>query len=372
MWNNRPIIIRIKRHENVHPFIQALHAQHVPLKRVVFREQEVAFETTMHYLPKIRSVRRRYRLKMAVYYADELQVFRAQLWTLLGLSLMILIPLLCAQVIWRINIEAATPELEERLGKTFQDTFQLETPISKKTLPSDAVIRQKLLEGHRDLSWVHIEKHGGRVTLRPQESPKQTKQTNEKLATHLVATKSGVITHFNIQKGERKISVNDTAYEGDVLVSGVIESGEDQVFVGAKGEVYADYWLECSFKIPRKLTMETLQQKQWRVLVKGIHQEKEKVDYVQKKDLPNWLDPYVSIVEEQYTKKMQVELDESKIDSLLIPLLHEKVLRSLPAKTVIKKENLLQVKWGNGTVEGKVLFLVNENIASPIQGPQGE
>lgn len=69
---------------------------------------------------------------------------------------------------------------------------------------------------------------------------------------------------------------------------------------------------------------------------------------------------------------MQVELDKSKVDSLLLPLLHEKVIRSLPAKTVIKKENLLQVKWGNGTVEGKVLFLVNENIANPIQGQQGE
>ncbi|MEK5487532.1 sporulation protein YqfD [Lysinibacillus sp. FSL M8-0355] len=370
MWNNRPIIIRIKRHENVHPFIQALHAQHVPLKRVVFREQEVSFETTMHYLPKIRRARRQFRLKMAVFYADELQVFRAQLWTLLGLTLMIVIPIICAQVIWRVDIEAATPELEQRLGKTFQETFQLETPLSKKSLPSNTIIRQKLLEQHRELSWVHIDKHGGRVILRPQESPKQTEQSNDKLASHLVATKSGVITHFNIQNGERKISINDTAYEGDVLVSGVIESGTDQVYVGAKGEVFADYWLECSFKIPTTITMETVQQKQWRVLLKGIH--KEKVDYVQKKDLPNWLDPYVSIVEEQQTNTMQVELDESKIESLLIPLLHEKVLRSLPAKTMIKKENLLQAKWENGTVEGKVLFLVNENIASPIQGLQGE
>ncbi|KOY80942.1 sporulation protein YqfD [Lysinibacillus macroides] len=370
MWNNRPIIIRIKRHENVHPFIQTLHAQHVPLKRVVFREQEVSFETTMHYLPKIRRVRRRFRLKMTVFYADELQVVRTQLWTLLGMALMMIIPLLCAQVIWRVDIEAATPEIEERLGKTFQDIFHITTPLSKKNIPSNTMIRQKLLEQHRELSWVHIDKHGGRIILRPQESPKQTEQSSDKLASHLLATKSGVITHFNIQNGERKISVNDTAYEGDVLVSGVIDSGTEQVFVGAKGEVFADYWLECSFKIPTKITLETLQQKQWRVLIKGIHQEQ--VEYVQKKDLPNWLDPYVSIVEEQQTKTMQVELDESKIESLLIPLLHEKVLRSLPAKTIIKKENLLQAKWGNGTVEGKVLFLINENIANPIQGLQGE
>jgi len=370
MWNNRPIIIRIKRHENVHPFIQALHAQQIPLKRVVFREQEVTFETNMGYLSKIRRIRSRYRLKMTVHYADEQQVFRAQLWTLLGLFVMVLIPVLGAQVVWRVDIVAATPELEQQVEKTFQETFQIETPMKKKAVPSDAVIRQSLLEKHRDLAWVHIEKHGGRIILRPQESPKQTELTTEKLATHLMATKSGVITNFNIQHGERKISVNDTAYEGDVLVSGVIESGDDHVFVGAKGEVFADYWLECSFKIPTKLTIESLQQKQWRVVVKGIH--KEAVDYVQKKDLPSWLDPYVSIVEEQQTKTMDITLDESKIDTLLMPLLHEKMLQSLPAKTVIKKENLLQAKWGNGTVEGKVLFLVNENIASPIQGPQGE
>ena len=110
-----------------------------------------------------------------------------------------------------------------------------------------------------------------------------------------------------------------------------------------EGEVYADYWLECTFKIPTKITMETMQEKRWRILIAGIHEE---VDYVQKKNLPNWLAPYVAIVEEQQTKKMDVALDESKIESLLLPLLHEKMLRSLPAKTVIKKENLLQVKVG--------------------------
>ena len=369
IWNHRPIIIRIKRHENVHPFIQALHGQKIELKHVTFRDQEVTFETNMTHLSKIRRTRKRYKLKMSVHYADEMQVFRAQLWTVLGLIIMVIIPLLCAQVVWRIDVEADSPEIRQQIEKTFYETFQLETPMSRTKVPSDSMIRQQLLEKHRELAWVHIEKSGGRVVLRPQESPKQTEQKNERLATHLVATKNGVITNFNIQHGERKVSVNDTAYDGDVLVSGVIDSGEDKVFVGAEGEVYADYWLESTFKIPTKIIIETMQEKKWRVLITGVHG---KVDYVQKKELPNWLDPYVSIVEEQQTQKTEVELDESKIESLLLPLLHEKMIRSLPSKTVIKKENLLQLKWGDGTVEGKVLFLVNENIASPIHALQGE
>lgn len=75
-----------------------------------------------------------------------------------------------------------------------------------------------------------------------------------------------------------------------------------------------------------------------------------------KKGFTELASPYVSIVEEQQTKTMQVELDESKIETLLIPLLHEKVLRSLPAKTIIKKENLLQAKWGMVQLKGKFYF----------------
>lgn len=369
IWNYRPILIRIKRHENVHPFIQALHGQKIELKHVMFRDQEVTFETNMAHLSKIRRTRKRFKLKMTIHYADEMHVFRAQLWTVLGLIIMVIIPLLCSQVVWRINVEANTPEIRQEIGRTFHKTFQLETPILKKKIPSDSIIRQQLLEKHRELAWVHIEKNGGRVVLRPQESPKQTEQKNDQLASHLVATKSGIITSFNIQHGERKVSVNDTVYKGDVLVSGVIESGEDKVYVGAEAEVYANYWLESTFKIPTKITMETMQEKRWRILIAGVHDE---VDFVQKKELPNWLESYVTIVEEQQTKKIEVELDESTIETLILPLIHEKMIRSLPAKTVIKKENLLQVKWENGTVEGKVLFLVNENIARPIHALQGE
>ena len=235
MWNHRPIIIRIKRHENVHPFIQALHGQKIELKHVMFRDQEVTFETNMAQLSKIRRTRKRYKLKMTVHYADEMQVFRAQLWTVLGLIIMIIIPLLCAQVVWRIDVEADSPELRQQIEKTFHETFQLEAPIAKKKVPSATMIRQELLEKHRELAWVHIEKNGGRVVTTTTGITKANRAKNERLATHLVAAKSGVITNFNIKHGERKISVNDTAYDGDVLVTGVIDSGEDKVFVGARG-----------------------------------------------------------------------------------------------------------------------------------------
>ena len=65
--------------------------------------------------------------------------------------------------------------------------------------------------------------------------------------------------------------------------------------------------------------------------------------------------PYVSIVEEQQTKTMQVELDESKIESLLIPLLHEKYYaRYLQNNHQERKP--LQAKWGMVQLKGKFYF----------------
>ena len=63
------------------------------------------------------------------------------------------------------------------------------------------------------------------------------------------------MTHFVISSGERRVLPNTTVYEGDTLVSGVITVGDKFIPIGASGEVYADYWLETEFTIPRKVQL---------------------------------------------------------------------------------------------------------------------
>lgn len=59
---------------------------------------------------------------------------------------------------------------------------------------------------------------------------------------HLIASNSGVITHYFLTSGVRLVDANTTVYKGDALVSGILEAGEEQLVIGAEGEVYADYW----------------------------------------------------------------------------------------------------------------------------------
>ena len=65
-------------------------------------------------------------------------------------------------------------------------------------------------------------------------------------------------------------------------------------------------------------------------------------------------------------------ISEQDIDQVILPLLHEKMIRSLPLKSTIKSEKLLHVYADDDTVKGKVLYLVNENIATPHPIHQGE
>ena len=101
-------------------------------------------------------------------------------------------------------------------------------------------------------------------------------------------------------------------------------------------------------------------------MISKISDEKEKEQSFQKVKFPNWISNYIEIKKTQnYITTIQ-ELSEEQIDSFILPLLHEKILKSLPPKTIIKKENILHVTFDDDKVKGKVLFLVNENIAKRI------
>ena len=72
----------------------------------------------------------------------------------------------------------------------------------------------------------------------------------------LVARTGGVITRFELEKGERVGHVHQTVKKGDVLATGILEQGDKTTVVGADGAVYADYWVEYSFTLPKTINFQ--------------------------------------------------------------------------------------------------------------------
>ncbi|MFC5542103.1 sporulation protein YqfD [Ureibacillus suwonensis] len=373
LYDRRPVEIRVSRNEKVHEFIRRLQQNRVKIRELEYLEDEVKFEISKKDVSTVRKLRKKYRLKVSIRYLQESRIFQNTGWTMFGLALLVIIPILCSQFIWKVEVEAETPELAVKVEKVLDEKIKLNRPLLKRNLVSDFEIRQTIMEQIRDLSWVHIIKKGSSITIVPQLAPiTEVKENKPDRLYHLVAAKSGVITHFDITSGERRVMPNTTVYKGDVLVSGVIQVGEDEYLaVGAKGEVYADYWLETNFEIPRKVQYISATERKWTIEWKN-KEEKEKEQSLQKVNLPRWISNYIEVKKTQsYTTTVR-ELSEEQIDSFILPLLHEKILRSLPPKTIIKKENILHVTFDDDKVKGKVLFLVNENIAKEYPIDQGD
>lgn len=320
----------------------------------------------------IREIRKKYRVKVKIQYLQVSRIFQKNSSTAFGLLILIIIPIIASQFVWDVDVEAETPELRVAVEKVIKDKLSLDKPKMKGRVQSDFEIRQTIMEELRDLSWVHILKTGSSMTIVPQLAPiTDNKDNTTNAKNHLIATKSGVITHFEISSGERRVLPNTTVYKGDTLVSGVITVGEKSVVVGASGEVYADYWLETEFSIPTEIQLVSASSREWTFDFK-INDEKEQGKSFQKVDLPKWLSRFIEIKKTQKYITVTEEISEEQIESFILPLLHEKILKSLPPKTIIKKENILHVSFDDDKVEGKVLFLVNENIAKNYPIDQGD
>lgn len=372
-FNYRAVRVHLPLHPNVYKLINQLHMANIRIRNVKITNQSISFDIARAALPTLRALRKKYKVKIKIQYAHNEDIVRLDLTTVFGLILLMVLPIIFSQWVWQVKVDSDIPELKVRIEKTLQHELQLKPPFYKGQLPEDMAIRQLLLEKHRDLAWVHIQKSGSIISFMPQLAPELVelpKKTEKPM--HLVAAKNGVITHFNIDRGVRQVAPNATVYEGDLLVSGIMTNGDAVHVIGASGEVYADYWLECSFVIPRTVELVGQRSTSWHVVWKWLDQGVFNKSYYNEMSLPSIISPYVKIIETQVTTTVKREITEDTVKQLVMPLLHQKIVRSLPLKTIVKKQNLLHVQIDDDTVKGKVLFLINENIAKTQPVNQGE
>jgi len=171
LYDRRPVEIRMSRNEKVHEFIRRLQQNRVKIRELEYLEDEVKFEISKKDVATVRKLRKKYRLKVSIRYLQESRIFQNTGWTMFGLALLVIIPILCSQFIWKVEVEAETPELAVKVEKVLDEKIKLNRPLLKRNLVSDFEIRQIIMEQIRDLSWVHIIKKGSSITIVPQLAP---------------------------------------------------------------------------------------------------------------------------------------------------------------------------------------------------------
>ena len=165
-----------------------------------------------------------------------------------------LIPFLASFFLWTVNVESEMPEVAERIEKKLEKNSIV--PLKPLFLiPDEDEIRRELMQDDPALSWVRFRtswnntyRHSNAITCNQYEIVEEDGPPSD-----LVARTGGIITRFALKRGERVGHVHQTVKKGDVLATGILEQGGKTTVVGAEGAVFADYWVEYSFSLPKKI-----------------------------------------------------------------------------------------------------------------------
>lgn len=167
---------------------------------------------------------------------------------LFGLLLCLLLSFYLQAYVWVIEVDGCETLPDERLLRTLTE---LEVCVGTRTETIDLQkIRTELLKQLPELSWVAVNRSGGRICVLA--CAREETKSNEPpyAAADLVAVRDGVITHANVSEGMRLFSVGESVREGQVLVSGFEDYGLCLKGVCASGEVYGQTWHTGTLVIP--------------------------------------------------------------------------------------------------------------------------
>ena len=280
--------------------------------------------------------------------------------------IVLLIPFIGSFFLWTVDVESDVPEVAERIEEKL--TLASIVPFRPLVLiPDEGEIRRDLMQDDPSLSWVRFRRIGTTLTVIPMLSPASDVTVEEKgPPSDLIARTGGVITRFELKQGERVGHVHNTVKKGDLLATGILEQGDKRSIIGADGAVFADYWLEYSFSLPRTMHYKIQGEEKVEFSFTAPWKERDAVDWRTFFSRFVTVERHVSEVEEK------LELDEGMEQTVLVPLLKQKLVSEREATMIIKDDKILHVTFDNDKVSGTILFLVNDNIAIKRPISQGD
>ncbi|MEK4521684.1 sporulation protein YqfD [Psychrobacillus sp. FSL W7-1457] len=363
-------LIRIQLPSSTDQFLlfQKLLSQQIEVYRVYSTEESLFFSIKRKDLKEFRKIRK--TLKIPVHLKDETKNRTISLYSysIIGVIFFFIIPVVLAQFIWKINIDSYTPESNILITEQLKE-MKIKERIRISSLPSEQEIRQKLLLKHKEFSWIHFTQSGSTLTVTPMLAPvTKEREVKNAPASHLIAKRSGVITDFELVKGVRAVDKNAAVKKGDILVNGFVTQGEKRIITSAEGKVYASYWIELNFELPKKVTIVKPTTREVLIEKKSNNSN----EYWKEIAMPRFLQPYFKAGYVQGSEKVTYDLDEESVEHLVRPLLFQKIMNDLPRGTQILEDKVLQMSIENDKVKGKILLLINENIATPQVIPQGD
>jgi len=121
----------------------------------------------------------------------------------------------------------------------------------KKNFEQIQVIEKEIINNNKDkIEWLEINEIGSKYIITVEERKLEPKKENISYQ-HIVAKRKGIVKSIEASNGDVICIVNQYVDKGDILISGVIQRGDNIIKnVKAKGKVYAEVWYTTRVEYP--------------------------------------------------------------------------------------------------------------------------
>lgn len=124
---------------------------------------------------------------------------------------------------------------------------------------NNKILKNQLMTSIEDFGWVGVNVKGSRLYIEATDREKRKDALSDTDPCNLVAAKDGVVRFMEIRDGQTMVLINTPVKEGDLLVSGVIDSNAVGMrYTHSYGEVYATTWYKEEMEIPLSYTQKVM------------------------------------------------------------------------------------------------------------------
>ena len=194
----------------------------------------------------------------------QAKVIFNRLGLIIGAFMLIIISYFSTKFIWQIEIKGDSCYSKEELIEIFNDSGL----YLGKFVPNINYdeLHNKILINAKELSWISVNIKGTVATVEIKAVEKDN--TLEDLTINNVVAKSDAqIISINVTNGQAYVKPGDVVKNGDVLISGIIDSKAQGVrYVDAKGEVFA--------YVNKKVVVSIPKTKKVKITTKKVHTER--------------------------------------------------------------------------------------------------
>nr|WP_254109463.1 sporulation protein YqfD [Bacillus pumilus] len=172
----------------------------------------------------------------------------------LGIVFFLATILALSNMVWKIDIKGANPETEHQMRKHL-DEIGVQKGRFQFLMGTPEKIQKSLTANIQSITWVGVELNGTTFQMKVVEKnePEKEKYTSPQ---HIVAKKKAVITRMYVEKGEPLAAVDEHVKKGQMLVSGLIGSEDQQKTVGAKAKIYGETWYRSEVSVPLRTSFD--------------------------------------------------------------------------------------------------------------------